>query len=452
MTITGTDLTGATAVKFGSKDAASFSVSSATKITATSPAGSLGTVDITVTTPGGTSATSSADQFSYAVPADSLKVRALQNAITPMVAQTSGQVITSAIDGAINDAFSPSNAPFTGGPNGITFNFAADPQHNDPASAELQRAKAFAAGTLNNNPNDPGLRVNSFAGEPQPSRRVDDAFTALGYAGNATKAPPRQTTPEREWRLWLDVRGTGWTTSNNSNADIKGNQLNLTMGLSRKLTPDMVVGVVAGHENFKYDVTSLTGTFKGNGETVGGYFARRFGALRFDAALAWSYMSYSASAGTANGSFTGSRWLASTGLTGYQKFGAFSLEPSAKVFVLWERENTWTDNLGTLQDTRTFSAGRASGGTKIARPFDLPDGSKIAPFIGVYGDYRFLSDNAVATGQPVVAISQGWSARVTTGASYMNDRGMMLSLGGEYGGIGANYKIWSGNVRGMIPF
>ena len=34
------------------------------KLTATSPAGT-GTVDVTVTTPGGTSATSAGDQFSY---------------------------------------------------------------------------------------------------------------------------------------------------------------------------------------------------------------------------------------------------------------------------------------------------------------------------------------------------------------------------------------------------
>jgi hypothetical protein len=64
VTITGTNFTGATAVKFGATAAASFKVTSATSITAVSPAGS-GTVDVTVTTPEGTSATSSADRFSY---------------------------------------------------------------------------------------------------------------------------------------------------------------------------------------------------------------------------------------------------------------------------------------------------------------------------------------------------------------------------------------------------
>jgi hypothetical protein len=64
VTITGTSLTGASAVKFGSTNAASFKVNSDTSITAVSPAGT-GTVDVTVTTPSGTSPTSSADRFTY---------------------------------------------------------------------------------------------------------------------------------------------------------------------------------------------------------------------------------------------------------------------------------------------------------------------------------------------------------------------------------------------------
>jgi hypothetical protein len=63
--ITGTNFTGATAVYFGAVAAASFTVNSATSITATSPPEATGTVDITVTTYTGTSAVSSSDQFTY---------------------------------------------------------------------------------------------------------------------------------------------------------------------------------------------------------------------------------------------------------------------------------------------------------------------------------------------------------------------------------------------------
>lgn len=62
VTLTGTNLTDATAVKFGAT-AASYTVNSATQITATAPAGSAGTVDVTVTTPGGTSVTSGVAQY-----------------------------------------------------------------------------------------------------------------------------------------------------------------------------------------------------------------------------------------------------------------------------------------------------------------------------------------------------------------------------------------------------
>ncbi|HXX89182.1 MAG TPA: IPT/TIG domain-containing protein, partial [Acidimicrobiales bacterium] len=65
VTITGTGFGGATQVLFGTAAASAFSVTSATSITATAPPGSAGSVDVTVTTPGGTSATSSADRFTY---------------------------------------------------------------------------------------------------------------------------------------------------------------------------------------------------------------------------------------------------------------------------------------------------------------------------------------------------------------------------------------------------
>jgi hypothetical protein len=66
VTITGSNLSTATAVDFGTQKASSFAVISPTTIDAYSPAAkAVGTVAITVVSPGGTSATSSADAFSY---------------------------------------------------------------------------------------------------------------------------------------------------------------------------------------------------------------------------------------------------------------------------------------------------------------------------------------------------------------------------------------------------
>jgi hypothetical protein len=69
VTITGSGFTGVTAVMFGSTPADSFNLITPTTILASSPEGTAGTVDITVTSPGGTSSTSAADQYTYFNPA-----------------------------------------------------------------------------------------------------------------------------------------------------------------------------------------------------------------------------------------------------------------------------------------------------------------------------------------------------------------------------------------------
>lgn len=71
VTVTGTNFTGvsgAGGVKFGATNAPGYTVVNDTTIIATAPAGSAGTVDITVTNSGTTSATSAADQYTYVAP------------------------------------------------------------------------------------------------------------------------------------------------------------------------------------------------------------------------------------------------------------------------------------------------------------------------------------------------------------------------------------------------
>jgi hypothetical protein len=65
VTITGTGFTGATAVHFGTPEGTGLKVNSDKSITVTVPAHAKGTVDVTVTTPNGTSAISAKDHFKY---------------------------------------------------------------------------------------------------------------------------------------------------------------------------------------------------------------------------------------------------------------------------------------------------------------------------------------------------------------------------------------------------
>lgn len=65
VTVTGTGLTGATQVTFGTTAVTTPTVNDDTSVSVTAPAGAAGTVHVTVTTPGGVSNTTDADVFTF---------------------------------------------------------------------------------------------------------------------------------------------------------------------------------------------------------------------------------------------------------------------------------------------------------------------------------------------------------------------------------------------------
>ena len=115
VTIHGSGLNGTTAVLFGSAAATSFTVNAAgTSITAYAPAALAGTVDITVTTPGGTSAVVPADEFTYLGPT----VSAVRPASGPSAGDTKVTVTGTDLNGATQVLFG------TAAGTGVTVNAA----------------------------------------------------------------------------------------------------------------------------------------------------------------------------------------------------------------------------------------------------------------------------------------------------------------------------------------
>jgi hypothetical protein len=106
VTISGSNLFGATAVDFGSTPVTNFAVNFDGTVTAISPAGAASTVDVTVVAPGGTSATSSADQFTYVAPPN---VSAVNPASGPISGGTQVTITGTNLGGAtqvdFNDGF-----------------------------------------------------------------------------------------------------------------------------------------------------------------------------------------------------------------------------------------------------------------------------------------------------------------------------------------------------------
>lgn len=465
-TVTSGGITPAGTVSFNDGGAAIGSATLAGGIaTLTTSALTAGTHTITAVYAGnGTFKASTSAALLQAVnaPQDSLKLRALQVIATKVVAQNSGAAITGAIDTAISEGFSDGGNLVTPSGGGIRFNFSADPDQPQAATAGADVPDRWNGLYGRSGSGLPGS-ANGYAQSqlPQGASRVDDAFAAINRSAMPAKAPGLRTVAPKDWLLWADVKGSGidrWGSSTSAPI-LYGSQVNALMGLTRRVTPNFLVGAFGGYETFDYRSDALNGHLKGDGWTLGSYLGWRFApGLRFDAAAAYSGIGYDGTAGTATGSFSGHRWLVSSGLTGNYKTHGFDIEPSAKFYALWERENAYTDSLGALQADRTFFTGRASAGVKLSYPWLTSATVMLAPYAGFYADYYFTGDDAAALALagtvPLASVPllDGWSARATGGVAARLGNEATVALGAELGGIGSNVQIWTFRGRASLPF
>jgi hypothetical protein len=204
VTISGTNFNGATAVMFGVAPASSFTVNSKTSITAVSPAGT-GVVDVTVTTPLGTTATSSADQFIYyvatslipAVTPGSTFIYNQQPTITAMVnpAGASG-TLTATLDsstsltvtgGGGNFGITLPGTPLTLGSHTIALSFTGATGYGNSTGRITLTVNAFPL-VVNTNADDQSPSTTGCLSSPEGTCTLRDALLTAGNlgAGNIT--------------------------------------------------------------------------------------------------------------------------------------------------------------------------------------------------------------------------------------------------------------------------
>ena len=105
------------------------------------------------------------------VPADSIKLRELQDSATPIIAQISGQAISSAIDSAINAGFSDNPPPVTPNGGGFSVQVPLDQPPVTTSRASARRSSAEVAATQLGSPS---------------AARVGTGRAAMGRAASPT--------------------------------------------------------------------------------------------------------------------------------------------------------------------------------------------------------------------------------------------------------------------------
>lgn len=395
VTITGSEFAGATSVTFGGVEA-DFELVDDT-IVAISPAGS-GTVDVLVTTPAGTSSAIDVSRFSYDTAVDppdpsaeSAELDAVQDTFTPVVAAQSSRSIVGSMTNAIRLGMS-------GG------------QQTSFSPSEM----FLAYGPTPAEPTTPFDEI--LVDDSQPL--ADNVSIWLDTTGQGIL--PLSTTPERGW------------------------QVNITGGFGVRVTPDLLIGALAGHERFSYRSEDTGATLSGSGTSLGAYAGWDVGGrLLVSLGVVNTALDYRTSSGAASGTFQASRWLVTGDFSGEYMLGDFTVQPSATLLGIWESQDAYVDTLSGVHDERQFGSASASAGLRISHALPISEDWELAPYVGAYFDGA--ADATIGEGDA----TYGVSGRLTAGVALTSADGLHIGLDGELSGLGTDTVTLSarGNLR-----
>lgn len=374
---------------------------------------------------------------------------------------TGARTITAAFNGTTTVGASNSESTFTVGPPTDSRNLRAM-QIIASRQAALNSGRAFTGAVES-------AIADGLAGQSRGTS-VNSSGAHLSYGPESSapspkwpvKAPPAAVPMPQDWQAWADFRGVGvgeWGSGDNDDESLSGLQLNALFGVTRRIAPDLLVGVIGGYEGFDFHSDTLNADLNGDGWTIGGYVGGRIaGTVRFHAAVGYSRLGYDGSSGDADGSFNADRWIVAGGLAGDMAVAAFKVEPSMDIFGVWEDQDGYTDSLGTSQSARSFNTGRFSTGAKVSYPMEISGNIEIVPYAGLYADYVFdgdtdeLADVGLAAGSLTSLLSDGWSARAVGGVATHFEGGGDFAIGAEIGGLGGDIQSWTLRTGVNVPF
>ncbi len=383
VTITGSDLAGATAVTFDGAEAAFELVDDS--LVAVTPPGT-GIVDVLVTSPDGTSIATEASRFSYDAPldpppsADSQAIDDVQETFSPIVAQQSARSIAGSVSDAIRMGLS-------GG-----------------SQTRFSASEIFLA----------------YGPTPaEPATPFDDILLAdtQSMADNVS--------------IWLDTTGQGILPL--STTPERGWQVNITGGVSIRVTPDFLVGGLAGHERFSYRSDDTGATLSGSGTSLGAYAGWDLGGrLLVSLGVINTALDYRASSGAVSGNFQASRWLVTGDISGQYTLGDFTVQPSATLLGIWESQDAYSDTLLGFHDERQFGSASASAGIRISRALPISEDWELVPYVGAYLDTD--AEAAIGDGEA----TYGLSGSLAAGAALSSADGLHIGLDGTLNGLGTD--------------
>lgn len=266
------------------------------------------------------------------------------------------------------------------------------------------------------------------------------ATTSLGMLGAAAKSGRRS----KPFDIWAEAYFASLDYDRH-----EGNFRVIYTGADYRVSPDLLVGVLAQFDDFDIKGARIAGSADGHGWMAGPYVTARLAPhLYADARAAWGKSDNTVSPlGTYVDGFKTSRSLYSGSLIGQFDLGsAAQFRPEVTVRYLEERQHGYVDFYGVTIPSQTVGQGDISFRPRLHYTTAVGNGWALRPYAEAEGIYTFGLDR-----QNV--LTDSLRMRIEGGADLFSASGLRFGLSGFHDGIGSDgFKSTGARISVSLGF
>ncbi|OCP01782.1 MULTISPECIES: autotransporter outer membrane beta-barrel domain-containing protein [unclassified Ensifer] len=285
----------------------------------------------------------------------------------------------------------------------------------------------------------------------------DAAARSGGGSSQVPLTPGRDLPAPSLWNFWSDIQFAD-ISDNRYDRDSDTLARSLTMGLDRRITSDLVVGMTVALEDSSTDAFDGTLGIDTDGFSFGPYAAYRLSKhWAIDGSLTYGRYDNDIDLSVLSGEQDSERLAGEISLHGQYKVDAYLIRP--KVSVSWSHINSDDYDLsGNILNIPvsvslpgdSYNYGVLDLSTEISRYFRLPDGQPFLVFTELGAEYQFErpNDGKILTGDLSEVTPSPWSFSLRSGFRMLVNDNLQLEATGGYLSFGQkDLDVWEGKLH-----
>ncbi|MGB7431086.1 MAG: Ig-like domain-containing protein [Ahrensia sp.] len=272
----------------------------------------------------------------------------------------------------------------------------------------------------------------------------------LGYGANVAATPGEGGL--QRYNLWVK----GSLSKFESDGVVQDFGI-IHLGADYRVNEAFIVGAMVQFDwADEADPVASTAT-SGHGWMIGPYaVVRLHDNLIFDGRIAWGQSDNEVSPfGTYTDEFETDRFLVRGQFTGDFDVNGWSVAPQLSLTYISEQQYAYTDSNNITISEQTVELGQLAFGPKVSRLFEMANGVRINPSVGIKGIWDFKDTGIldIETGAVSNGNGEDLRARLDLGFDIDFANGANLGFAAYYDGIGDNdSEGYGGSAKARIPF